>query len=152
MNLTNTKRWIKASIFRELKNNTGGIPLIVEGENLTPKVKEHFELRIDGPYTKPLNGSMRLKIEVNILFSTTRDEANFYNREDIQGIAAQLLNRDFCIYKIGNTQTNSEDDSTLLGVMQLCTKDEIKLSDFGQIDPNVEIYQGVSEAHYEMYL
>jgi hypothetical protein len=63
-----------------------------------------------------------------------------------------MLNRDICIYKIGNVGQNDVDNGSYVGVMQLIPSDAIKTSDFGKIDDSVEVYQSVSEAHYEMYL
>jgi len=156
MNLTNVKRWIKASMLREIKKNTGGVHLFVEGDTRdTNKHPQHFEFRLDGPYCKPCGtkGEFRLKVEANILVNSTRNEANLYDRENLQGIASQLLNRDFCIYRTGNVlKVPDVDNETLFGTMQLMPMDEIKISDFGQIDDNVEVYQAVVEAHYEMYV
>jgi hypothetical protein len=154
MNLTNIKRWIKASYIQEIKKYLTGANLYIEGEDqLTDRDPKHFELRIDGPYIKPCGskGEFRAFVEVNILVNSTRSEENIYERENLQSIAAHALNRDFCIYKTGNVGKDIADDETLLSVMQLLPSDEIKISDFGKIDTNTEVYQSTVEAHYEMY-
>lgn len=152
MNLTNLKRWIRASLVQLLQNNSGGIPFFIEGDTRLTDKKQHFELRVDGPFAKPLaSGQFRFKIEVNILINNTRDESNLYSNDNLQGTASQLLNRDFCVYRIGNQGKNAVDDGSLFGTMKLIPMDEIKISEFGQIDANTEVYQSVVEAHYEMY-
>ena len=148
------KRWIKASIKKELTKWLQGGPVFIEGEDRsTSKDPQHYELRIDGPYLRPI-GSNRdycAYIEVNILASSTRDESNVYGRENLQGQMQYALNRDICIYRTGNVGKDEADTETQIGVMQLLPVDQIKVSDFGMIDTNTEIYQAVAEAHYEMY-
>lgn len=151
----NLKRWIKASFKQEFKKYLEqGFDLFVEGDDrLTSKVTKHIELRVDGPYITPCGsrGEFKAYIEVNLLGNSTRDESNIYDREDLQGLITFILNRDVCIYKTGNVGRNSDDDETLFGLMKLIPHDIIKTSDFGMIDPNTEVFQCVSEAHYEMY-
>lgn len=148
------KRWIKASLKDQLTKRLQGAVSFVEGEDrLTSKEPRHYELRIDGPYLRP-SGSSRefcVYVEVNILASSTRDESNVYDRENLQGQMLFALTNDFCIYRTGNVGKVAEDDESLVGVMQLITHDRIKVSDFGMIDTNTELYQSVAEAHYEMY-
>lgn len=159
MNLTNVKRWIKASILREIElsklNYYGTAPVrfFVEGDDRdTNQQDQHFEFRFDGPYSKPLTkNEYRFYIEVNILINSTRNERNIYNIDNLEGVATQLLNRDWCIYKIGNTTDNAEDDGSYFGTMQLMPMEQIKLSSFGQIESDAEVFQSTSEAHYEMY-
>lgn len=149
------KRWIKASFVKLIRPMLEqGVDLFVEGEDrLTNKSKKFMELRIDGPYTTPCGTSDELKsyIEINILGTSTRDESNVYDRENLQGLLSFYLNRDFCVYRTGNEDKVPDDDGTMFGTMLLIPHDQIKTSDFGQIDPNTEVYQCVCEAHYEMY-
>lgn len=154
MNLTNLKRWIKASAVQTLKPLAQGHALFIEGEDRnTNDAASHFELRVDGPYTSPhgTQGEYKAYVEVNVLANSTRNESNVYERENMQGIAAEMLNRDICVYRIGNVGVNPADTGTLVGVLQLMPMDLIKVSDFGKIDDNVEVYQAVAEAHYTMY-
>lgn len=156
MNSTKSlKRWIKASIIKAFKPLCEqGFEMFVEGEDrLTSKVTKHIELRVDGPYTMPCGtkGEMKAFIEVNLLGKCSRDESNVYIRENLEGLLAYILNRDICIYRIGNVGKVDEDDGSQVGTMNLLPADMIKTSDFGMIDTNTEVYQCISEAHYEMY-
>jgi hypothetical protein len=154
--LLHIKRWITASIKHHLERNflTEGLYLYVEGDDrLTNDKREYLELRIDGPYVKP-NGSKGeycAYVEVNILSNVTRKEEEGYNRENIQGVILHMLAYDICVYKMGNVGKKTIDDESQFGILQLIPSDQIKLSDFGMIDPNTEVYQAVGEAHYEMY-
>lgn len=154
MNLTNLNRWIKASYVQVIRKQLKGAKLFVEGEDrLTNKEADHYELRIDGPYTKPCGtkGEYKAYIEVNLLVTMTRNEQNRYAFDNLKGQMANVLNQDFCILKTGNVGIAEEDDESLVGVMQLLPVEQIKTSDFGMIDTNTEVYQAVVEAHYEMY-
>lgn len=153
MSLTNLTRWIKASYAQEIRKKLKGADLFIEGDDKVRPKSKHFELRIDGPYTTPCGtkGEYKAYIEVNILINGTRDEENRYAFDNLKGAAAEVLNTDFCIYRTGNVGKAEEDDESLVGVMKLIPFDSIKTSDFGMIDPNTEVYQAVTEAHYEMY-
>ena len=154
MNLINMKRWIVASAIKEFKKHLEGEVMFPEGVDKFPdRLQSYFELRIDGPYVRPQpGGGGCFYIEVNILAISKRSEPNAFKKENMQGIAMQILNRDFCIFKIGNTLNNTEDTGELVGVMQLLPSDQIKNNDFGQDDDSVEVYKSATEAHYEMYL
>lgn len=151
--IASLKRWIKASFKDALLPRLAGANLFVEGqERLSSRDKSHFELRIDGPYLRNSSGNEYCAfIEVNILSSSTRNEDNVFERENLQGQMQYALNTDVCIYRTGNVGKVVEDDETLVGTMQLISSHQIKVSDFGMIDPNTEVFQAVAEAHYEMY-
>lgn len=148
------KRWIKASIIEALKTELEGKPFLVEGDDrLTSKEYQHIELRIDGPYIKN-TGTRRERcayIEVNLLCNSSRNEANVYDRENLQGFLLSLLDRDFCISRIGNVGKEPDDDETVVGSMQRIPSDTLKVSDFGMVDAAAETYQATAECHYEMH-
>lgn len=154
MNLLNMKRWIVASAIKALKTKAGGEKLFYEGQDIPfSELNSWLEMRIDGPYVKPQAGnSACIYIEINVMSHSKRDEGNAFKKENMQGIMAQMLNRDFCVYRIGNVGSNIEDDESLVGVMQLLSSDQIKTSDFGKTDDTAEVYESTAEAHYEMYL
>lgn len=148
------KRWIQASLVKQIRPLMGdGIALFVEGEDrLTNKKPKWAELRIDGPYLEPKGskGEFSAYIEVNLLGDSTRNESNVYERQALQGYLAFLLARDFCIYRTGNEPPRGTDDGSYFETMLLLAHEQIKVSDFGQIDSNTQVYQCVAEAHYEM--
>lgn len=149
------KRWTLASIIKTLRPLLEqGFDMFVEGDDRFVKLNpKHFELRVDGPYIYPIGakGEYRAYIEVNLLGNVTRDESNRYTRQNMQGFLTYLLNRDFCIWKTGNQGKDPADDGTMFETFVLKASDQIKLSDFGQIDTSVQVFQCVAEAHYEMY-
>lgn len=151
--IKNIKRWVAASVIKLFKDLNEGIHLYVEGmDQNTSNKDKHFELRIDGPYSKPQGkGGYRHYFEINILVNSTRSEDDFYERHNLQGIAAAMLARDICVYRIGNKEKNPLDDGSMLGALQLIPVEQIKVSDFGRINETTEVYQAVAEAHYEIY-
>lgn len=149
------KRWIQASYIKAIRPLMGeGIALYVEGEDrLTNKLAKFCELRIDGPYIQARGaaGEFSAYIEVNLLGTSTRSPDNIYDRQNLQGYLSWLLARDFCITKTGNESSpEGTDDGTFFEVMLQLPHDEIKVSDFGQIDPNTQVFQCAVEAHYQM--
>lgn len=152
--LKHLKRWIVASYLQQIRKELEqGFSLFLEGEDRTTETSPNrIELRVDGPYIKQCTKSeAQAYIEVNLLGNSTRNEANVFDRYNLQGIMSKILNKDFCIYRIGNVNKIEEDDSSLVGVMALLASEMVKISDFGLIDNNTEIYQSVAEGHYEMY-
>lgn len=155
MNLTNFPRWITASFIEQIRKRLNGGHLFVEGRDRdTSKHPDHFELRIDGPYQDPCGtkSEYRFFMEVSILVNSTRNESDVYNHANMKGVAAEALNTDFCIYKIGNVGREDVDDLSLVGVMKLLPSERIKSNEFGMIDTNTEVFQATIEAHYEMYI
>lgn len=138
----------------ELRKRLTNADVFIEGQDRSTSTRtSHFEVRVDGPYSDPCGsrGEYRSYVEVNILINCTRDESDIYRVDNMKGVAAQALNKDFCIYKVGNVGKNEQDDESLVGIMKLLAAERIKVSDFGMIDSNTEVYQAVAEAHYEMY-
>lgn len=157
MNLTEIdpaiQRWVQASMIKQLKDLLKGTATFYEGsDRLTSREQKFYEVRVDGPYYEPCGsrGEFKAYIEVNILISSTRDEKNLFIQANMKGIAVSALCRDFCIYRIGNIGKEDSDDESYFEMMKLITKDQIKASEFGMIDPNTEVFQAVVEAHYEM--
>lgn len=152
--LASIKRWVVASLKQQLPKWLQKAPLFTEGEDRsTSKNAQHYELRIDGPYTKPNGSSLDYcaYFEVNILANWTRDQSNIFSGENLQSQMQFALSRDFCITRTGNVGKDEADNESFVGVMQLLTSDQVKVSAFGMIDSNTEVYQAVAEAHYEMY-
>jgi hypothetical protein len=146
------KRWIQASIVKVIRPLLGdGITLFVEGEDRPKGTPKHAELRIDGPHLRTVGskGEYQAEIIVNLVGDSTRNESNIYDRQNLAGTLQWLLNRDFCIYRVGNTKAGT-DDGSLVDVMLLQPSEQIKLSDFGQTGAALQLYQCVAEAFYIM--
>lgn len=148
------ERWITASLITALSKRSSGKKVYLEGmDRLTNKEKEFIELRIDGPYLDPCGskGEYYAYMEVNLLCTSSRNEANAFAATNLRGVMLHMLNTDICVYRTGNVGKETIDDESLVGTMKLLSVDKIKASNFGQIDPATQAYQAVAEAHYEMY-
>jgi hypothetical protein len=140
-------------MIKQLKDALQGMATFYEGaDRLTSREPNYYEVRLDGPYYEPCGtrGEYKASIEVNILINTTRNEKYLFLHANLKGIAASALSRDYCIYRIGNVGKEDSDDQSFFEVMTLIGKDQIKVSEFGMIDTNTEVFQAVAEAHYEM--
>ena len=100
-------------------------------------------------FAEALALATKLGVEVEKLLPLI--QASMVRSGVVEYKAPFILNRDFCIYKIGNeARLPAIDDGTLFDVFRLLPSDQIKVSDFGQIDPNTQVSQCSVEAHYEM--
>lgn len=148
MDLTDVPIWVTASIRKTIIDRCAGrVPLFFEGDDRkTNKEKQFIEARIDGPYIEHVGTKNEISLysEVNLLVTMTRNESNLYEFQKLLGIATQILNTDICIYKIGHPNYNQLFFCTL----SLMSSDKIQNSYFGQIDPNVQVFQSTTEAHY----
>lgn len=151
------KRWTFASIIKDIKPRLEqGFEIFIEGDQrLTNKSPQFFELRVDGPYLKPLTkDEYRAYIEVNLLGNSTRNDENRYERQNLLSLLQSYLNKDFCVYKTGNVGgkgNNGVDDESFFGVYTLIPAEQIKGSDFGMVDDSAHVFQCTAEAHYEMF-
>lgn len=142
-------RWIHASVREFVENRKrerlSTIHIYYESDiRQTNKYKENLELRIDGPYENHVGTASDYKadVEINMLINTAYHESQLFRHQDNMGLAAYLLHETIPIYKIGD----NADDKSLIGA--LSRHDLVPTSNFGQIDPNVQVQQGTVEAHY----
>ena len=151
----NWGRWILASIARHFEVNVADVYSLymhVEGQHRdTDTRKEHFEVRVDGPFAREQqNNEWKLIIEINCLVATGMDDVNFYkHRLNCDRVTSAFANC-IAIYKYGN---EDDDDDAQLGIMQMRSPDDrIEQAHFGQIHPDVLLQQSTIEGHYEMEL
>lgn len=149
------KRWTLASFILDIKPKAEqGFHFYAEGDQrLTNQNPQFFELRIDGPYLKPLaKGEYKAYIEVSLLGNSTRNDKNRYQRQNLLSLLQSYLNKDFCCLRTGNENVDPViDDGSLFGVYSLIPAEQIKASDFGMIDDAANVFQCTVEAHYEMF-
>lgn len=143
--------WISKSIAKHFDDALGGDHLfIIEGEQRqTNESTEHIELRIDGPTLHQLqNGVWHIVVEVNLLVVTSTGQ-NVYQSQQICG-EIQAKCTDIVLNKI-------DDDGTIVTKLGCLTirprlRDNIVISHFGQIKPDVPIIQSTVEVHYHTYI
>lgn len=152
LDLRNYTRWFTASILKEIDEHRQDVPLYVEGqERQTQNVPAWIEARIDGPLQRP-SGSFddwTFELEIDLLCSTKFDSNYIYKPQELLGIGAYLLTRDFRVYKLGD---KPGDDQSFLGLLQLQGKlTGVHNFTFGQIEETTKIIQGTVHGNYKMY-
>ncbi len=149
VDLTNYTRWITASINKWIDAHRQDVFLYVEGQvRKTADQPRSMEARIDGPKQRPCGSKDEycFVVEISILCAVKSDETDFYSIQKLLGIASQALNSDIPVYQFG------DNDSTLVGCLQLKRDPGVEAHAFGQVDAETQLIQGCAEAHYEMYL
>jgi len=153
----NWPRWIFATVSKHFTDagTVAGFPLFIEGQHrATRKLKDFFELRMDGPTLREVSkGCWILRVEINILVQSTMDDTNYHRIHQSVGVAAAAFEKAISVFKFGN---NPQDDQTFVGCLQLLqsreTRDYIEINHFGQIDPQTKLVQSSVEGHYKMVL
>jgi hypothetical protein len=145
----NWSRWIFASIAKHFDDAKQNIPLYIDGQDRTqtPPV-EGAELRVNGPFiNNPSKGYYLLMIDVNILLNVTFSSTDSYKLWRTLGIFLTAFDIYIPVRKYG-------DDDSLLGCLRLIPNrgDEIIISHFGQVSPDIRLYQSAIDAMYELEL
>ena len=147
-------RWSFASVSKHFDDTRQGYPLYIEGQHRdTDTLEDFFEFRMDGPTLRESSkGFWILRIDVNILASSTIDDEDYHKIHKLVGIA-QAAFEDIPVYKYGD---GPDDDQSLLGCYQLKQsrrkRDFVEAHQFGRIDISVPLIQAMVEGHFEMTL
>ncbi len=148
--LNQLPKWTTLSVRKEFVARTENIPVFYE--ELIKSTTEntlYVELRIDGPFIKTLGSKDEIEatIEVNALLTSHYSEKNPNGLQELEGVVAEALVQDFCVYRLGTLQTDTKE---FFETYQLVAEDNIEISRFGQISDTNKIYQTSVEAHYKM--
>lgn len=140
----NWPRWIYASVAKYFTDfcATNNLQLYIESAPIDKKsVQDWIELRIDGPnFSGRSAGEWGVTIEINIVISSAKDQVNGYRIFQNQGIVLEALTTAIPIVKLG---VGVDDDQSVITCLQLKTesKEKLKNSNFGQIDPTTQLMQ-----------
>jgi hypothetical protein len=150
MNRLEISKWLFLSVAKHFTENISGITINVEGvERDLDNQKDWIEVRIDGPdISEPSQNVFIVDCRINLLVATNIDPNNLVGHFVNVGKAINAFT-DFGVYRYS-------DDGTLVGVMALKplqdTNDRVKVSNMGQIDPNINMSQTTVEGHFKMSL
>lgn len=147
--------WIAASINKHFGDLITTVPLIIEGQHRDDsKVnsKDVIEVRFDGPYFWQKSPTRwRIYVEINLLVQSQMDNINNYRIWLNAGLATDCMNKCINIYTYEKNVT-----PVLIGNLRRLSgkdgRDDIRISNMGQIEPNVKRCMCVVEAHYETEL
>lgn len=152
----NWARWIYASVIKFFDDGIN-IDVFIEGmDRETEDLLDFAELRIDGPWFNEISSNYwKIRIEVNILIQSIMGDKNLYRFYDSIGDVNAAFKNCISVYKYADIN-NQNGDGSFLGCFKLIIdrydRENIKTSNFGQIDKNVKLQQATVEAHYEMFL
>lgn len=147
-------RWLKASIYKHFDTRKGSYHLSFEGLNPrgTTELPSWAELRVDGPYCQELSKDYwNLYVEINVLISAQKNPDNLYAWDTMLGKFLSAFESSINVYKKGSGVV---DDDSLVGCLAMLvgTRQQLQVSQFGQIEPDSNLQQAVIEAHYQMNL
>lgn len=152
----NWARWIFASVTKFF-NEEIDIDVFVEGmDRETEDLLDFAEIRVDGPWFNELSANYwKIRIEINILIQSVMGDKNLHRFYDSIGTVNFAFQKSIFVYKYADIDGQNGDGS-VLGCFKLAIdrydRENIKTSNFGQIDKNVKLQQATVEAHYEMFL
>jgi hypothetical protein len=149
----NMDRWVFASVSKHFDDHKGSMNLYIEGMHRdTRKLEELIELRVDGPYyTEVSKKYWKVYVEVNVLIQCAKNNQNFHRVRQLSGNVMEIFEPCISVYKYGTPGDDSYVGS--LGRMdQEDGRNNMQVSQFGQVDPVNQLEQATVEAHYVMYL
>ena len=142
-------RLILASVSRHFNNAVDAdLSMFVEGEiRDTRKKKSFFELRVDGPDVKKLSGITSFDFTVNILIQVAMDKSDFHHIQRVTGTILELFRNAITIY-------DNEDDSVIgcAGLVSDYKGRDVRIFQYGQIDPTIHIQQTAVAGTYKITL
>jgi hypothetical protein len=150
----NWPRWSYASITKHFATEISSIPIFIEGaDRETDELADFVEIRVDGPWMNEISADYwRIYCEINILVQSVMDD-DLHKLWRLIGEVNVAFQKCLSVYKYG---TGNDDDSSFLGCFKFVTdkydREQVKTSNFGQINLNVKLQQATVEAHYEMFL
>jgi hypothetical protein len=150
----NWDRWIFASCSTFFDNRKNNYELYIEGQDRSIKKEEDYaELRYSGPYYQQFSPkNFKLKIELNVLINVTKDENDNHKVFRVCGNFESAFESIIPVYKYGRDP--SIDTEEFIGCLQLVRNgdNDIIVTHFGQISPDVRVLQSTIEGHYEIDL
>lgn len=153
MDKRNIGRWIYSSIAKHFgAYATQATPLYIEGQTPKEPTIDRAELRVNGPFfSHPVKNEWYLDVEVNLLLSCGLLEQDVYKVWAMIGQYIEAFSDSIEVFKYGDGPTDNGDSLGCL-ILQHDRGDDILLTHFGQVDPNVRVVQSSLNALYNMCL
>lgn len=156
----NMPRWLMASVRVHFAELIGATDVLIY-EHTGPKdyldmngrpVKGYAELRVTGPYYRAMSLSEGwYDIDINVLCSIPLKMTNADEIERLIGLYYSLMTPTIGVFKYGN---GPDDDGSQIGCLELLPQREgdVKVSRFGQANPDTQFIQATVEAQYRLKL
>lgn len=151
--LVHLSRWIYASSEKHFVNKIpqDRLPLFPEMYSKSEeerKLRNFCEFRLDGPRVRQRSPRYtEAYFEINILIQSTMRDSNFHIPQVDIGLVVPAFTS-IPIYKYGQ---GSADDGSLLSCATITPQgrqEEIIVSQFGEIDPQLKLFQATVETSY----
>ena len=145
-------KWVFLSAAKHFTGSISGIDVFVEGTERDTRDKDDWiEIRIDGPDVSEVSKDCYLiESEINLLVATHMDLTSPARHHINIGKATSAF-QNFEIFKYGE---DAEDDESSVGSFILephdRTRGKIKVSNMGQIDPDLTLLQATVEGHFKL--
>jgi len=152
-------RWIMASCRHFFHDRRSNFPMYFEHAGTKDlrtdsggKIVDYFEFRLDGPFMQQQSKKeTEYQIEINILcISNTRPK--FTDQIEVMvGIAAASFELVVPVFRYGD---QPQDDQSYVGCLRLSQdkNEQVRVSRFGQANPDTQVIQASVEGHYIMKL
>lgn len=151
----NLERWIFASVDNFFETTLNPLlPLTIEGrafENLD--LPARAELRITGPTLfNQIGDYWKAEVNIDILVQVVADDVNYHTIWNKIGIARESMQPCIPVYRYGN---GGADDETFVANLKRYSPtgragEEIRVTPFGRVEPEVNLYQATVDAFYKM--
>jgi len=151
----NISRWLFLSVGQHFSEavETPAFKMFIQGQQRSAedaKLQHFCELRTDGPYLRPKSkGLYEIEYQVNTLIQTTDREQSFVGPYvDVGKVLPAFVSIPVFRYGDGNL-----DDESFIGCLKISKQgrtDEIRVDQFGIIEPALGIIQATIEAHYKL--
>jgi len=145
----NVDRWLFASVSKFMYDRRQNITLYMEGQARTVTEEDYVQMRYNGPLWNQYNPvDYLLRVEINLLVCALMDE-DTHKIYKMCGIFENALEESIPTYKYGDTP--GVDDQSFLGCLlrqRSGGNQEIIVTHFGQVSPDVRVMQSTIEAHY----
>lgn len=137
-------KWIRASVAEHFRTVVTPLGVSIEGQKKLTDQSDWCEIRVNGPTFTDFGVGTIVKVVINALVMTVRDESNLY-AEDINVGKVVSGFSNINTFKYGNTLS---DDKSFIDCLNL--NSPIVVTRFGQIDPDLNVYQTTIEAEFKM--
>ena len=152
-------RWIMASCRHFFHDRRGQFSMFFEhagSKDLRTdaggKIVDYFEFRLDGPFSQQHSkNETEYAVEINILCISNLKTKYTDQIEIMVGIAAASFELNIPVFRFGD---QPQDDQSLVGCLKLVQgkNEQVRVSRFGQANPDTQVIQASVEGHYTMRL
>jgi hypothetical protein len=151
----NWARWIFASVSKHFKDTCVGLNFFAEGEDQKVQdFSDYIEFRMNGPTICESSGFYHLGIVANILVVSKFNKSSIHTIHKNVGIVEAAFTKCITVRRYGLLTEDSQNDGSVLGVLQLkpYDKKDVNTSHFGQVNPEIKEMQSTVEGYYCMLL